>query len=70
MVAVPGAKPVTTPAPEISAIPGAELIQAPPPGVELRVDVPPVQSVSVPVIGVGTGLMVTSIVAKHPVGKV
>ena len=70
MTEVPIATPVTTPVPEILALAGTELIQAPPADALLRAVVPPVHTFSIPVMAPGVGFTVTTTVAVQPVGSV
>jgi hypothetical protein len=60
MVSVPAATPDTIPeaAPTVAMVMSL-LLHVPPPGVDARVEVNPVQTLVVPVIAVGLGLTVT-----------
>jgi hypothetical protein len=71
MTAVPAAIPVTTPVliPTV-AFAGALLVQIPPGVVEASDVVNPTQTLIVPVIGLGRGFTVTTLVAKHPPGVI
>jgi hypothetical protein len=66
MVEVPGDTPVATPelTPTVATA-VTLLVQMPPVGVDDRLDVVPTQKVNVPVIGVGSGLTVTTLVIAH-----
>ena len=68
MVVLPEAIPVNSPV-LASMVPlaGVPLLQMPPPGVLLSVVVAFTHIAAVPVIAVGSGLTVTSIVWRHPV---
>jgi hypothetical protein len=77
MVAVPATvaevvlMPVTIPAPvPTEAVPGAELVHAPPAGEELRVVVSPRQTAAVPIIGTGDALSVIVLIAMQEEGNV
>lgn len=69
--AVPAAMPVRSPVelPTV-AVANAELLQDPPVGNELRIDVFPSQVVRLPAIGVGVGVTSTDIPLRHPSGDV
>ena len=67
---MPAVPPVTIPEEEpIAAVPGRSLFQVPPPGASLKEVVKPEHTASVPEIGPGTVLTVTTAVVKQPVGK-
>jgi hypothetical protein len=71
IIVVPDDIPVTTPEEEpIVAIPGEPEVHTPPGGVEVRLIVEPTHTLPGPVIAVGIGLTVTTIVAKQPVESV
>lgn len=71
MVATPLPTPVTTPDVPILATNELLLDHVPPVVASLKVVVAPVQTLSVPVIGLsnGSGLTVAILVVKHPVLK-
>jgi hypothetical protein len=71
MVAGPEDTAVTIPEEDpIAAFVTSLLLHLPPPGRSLSVVVAPAQIVVVPVIEEGSGLMVSALVAKQPVGNV
>ena len=67
---MPGASPLSTPRPVIVPAAVLELIHAPPAGVLPSVVVWPTQTVSAPVMVVGSGSMVTSVEMLHPANDV
>jgi hypothetical protein len=68
---VPGATPATMPDEEPTvAIPGLALVHVPPGAPSVSVVVAPVQTVSVPPIGVGARFTVTVAVTEQPPGNV
>lgn len=71
-MAVPGARPVTTPLPDTLAMPAVAgaTPHKPPAGKPERAVVEPAHTVKVPVMGDGAGDTVATVVAKQPVGKV
>ena len=70
MVAVPAATPVTMPDVPIVATPVLLLAHVPPVGVLLSVDVLPTHTTGDPIINPGSGLIVTVVVVRQPVGRV
>jgi hypothetical protein len=71
MLVVPADSPFTTPVVVlIRAVPGRLLAHVPPVGVLLSVDVLPTHTTGDPIINPGSGLMVTVVVVRQPVGKV
>lgn len=68
MVTVPALIPVTTPVADIVATAGLLLLQVTPGVVVLRTVVPPAHKFMVPVIGAGSGLTVSIVVAMQPLG--
>lgn len=63
--------PDTTPvdAPAVATLPSPEL-HVPPPVASLSVVVAPGHTLNVPVMAAGTGLTVTVVVVKQPVGRI
>lgn len=71
MVAVPADTPVTAPVVDPTvATPGLPLVQVPPEVPSVKVVEEPTQTLAVPPIVAGSGLMVTALIAKHPVDNV
>lgn len=66
IVAVPGASPVTTPAPVIEAIEISELLHAPPGVASVSVMSEPSHTTSGPTIGAGIGFIVITAQVVHP----
>jgi len=69
-MAVPALIPVAAPAVPMVATEGDALLQVPPTVPSARVVADPVQTVRVPDIIAGSGLMVATLVAKQPLGNV
>jgi hypothetical protein len=67
MIALPAATPVTIPLLRLMVIAALELIHVPPEGVLLNVVTAPSHTVSVPLIGEGTGSTVNIVVLIQPV---
>jgi hypothetical protein len=71
MLVVPADSPFTTPVVVlIRAVPGRLLAHVPPVGVLLSVDVLPTHTTGDPIINPGSGLIVTVVVVRQPVGRV
>ena len=66
MVLVPAVTPVTTPLAAIVAMAVVPLVQVPPAGVPVRAVDDPSHTVSVPSIGLGSGVTVTTVVLLQP----
>ena len=66
MFAEPVAKPVTRPAGDMVAKPGALVLQVPLPDASVKESVEPTQTELPPEIGRGAAFTVTNAVSKHP----